>query len=99
MAVKVLIERQVKNGKGTEFLNVLRELRTAALYRHGYISGETLQSDDDLSRYVVVSNWQSLEDWEKWRDDSGRDEISKKLEQLIISPEKYSVFHFVYLDP
>jgi heme-degrading monooxygenase HmoA len=96
VAVKILIERQVKNGKDSELLSVFRELRAGALYQRGYISGETLQSDDDPSRYIVISNWQSLEDWEAWRDDSDRNEIIKKLGQLILGPEKYSAFHFIY---
>ncbi|UCH00214.1 MAG: antibiotic biosynthesis monooxygenase [Deltaproteobacteria bacterium] len=97
MGIKVIIERQVKKGKEGELLNLLRELRASALYRRGYISGETLHSHDDLSRYIVISNWQSLENWEEWRDHPDRTQISQKLDQILTMPEKHSVFHFVYL--
>lgn len=96
MAIKVIIERKVKEGRETEMMDVLRELRTTALYRKGYISGETLHSKDDPSTYIVISNWQSLEDWEVWRNHPERNEITKKLAQLLAIPEKHSVFVFVY---
>jgi heme-degrading monooxygenase HmoA len=97
MGVKILIERQVKKGKEDELLNILRELRSAALYRRGYISGETLQSDDDPSKYIVISNWQGIEHWEQWQNHPDRIEISTKMEPLLIGPEKYRVYHFVHL--
>ena len=97
MGVKVIIERQVKEGKEVELLSILRELRGSALYRRGYISGETLQSHDDHSRYIVISNWQSLENWEAWQKHAERIEITKKLEQILIVPETYRVFQFVHL--
>jgi len=97
VAIKVIIERQVKKGKEVEMLDVLRELRASALYRNGYISGETLHSHDDLSRYIVISNWQSLENWEAWQTHPDRIQISKKLEEVLVIPEKYSIFRFVYL--
>ncbi len=96
MAIKVIIERKVMEGKQAELMDLMRELRSSALYRKGYISGETLRSKDDPSTYIVISNWQSVEDWEGWQNHPERNEISKKLENVLISPEKHSVFLFVY---
>jgi heme-degrading monooxygenase HmoA len=95
--IKVIIERQVKKGKEAKLLHVLRELRAAALFRRGYISGDTLQSHDDPSTYIVISNWQSLENWEAWRKHPDRIQISRKLKQVLTIPEKYSIFSFVPL--
>lgn len=97
MAIKVIIERRVKEGRETDMMNVLRELRSLALYRKGYISGETLHSKDDPSTYIVISNWQSLEDWEAWRTHPERTTMSKRLEELLVAAEKHSIFLFVYL--
>jgi heme-degrading monooxygenase HmoA len=96
MAVKVIIERKVKEGKQTEMMNLMRELRALALYRKGYISGETLRSRDDPSTYIVISNWQSVEDWEAWRNHSERIEMKRRFEPILVTPEKYGVFLFVY---
>jgi heme-degrading monooxygenase HmoA len=96
MAIRVVIERKVKEGKQAEMMNILRKLRTSALPRKGYISGETLRSRDDPSTYIVISSWQSVEDWEAWQSHPERTEISKKLEPLLATPEKYSIFVFVY---
>ncbi|NIQ38518.1 MAG: antibiotic biosynthesis monooxygenase [Proteobacteria bacterium] len=96
MAVKVIIERKVKEGKQYEMMNLMRELRTSALFRKGYISGETLHSRDDPSKYIVISNWQSVEDWEAWQKHPERHEINKRCEPLLASPESYGVYLFVY---
>ena len=96
MAIRVVIERKVKEGKQSDMMNVLRELRTSALQRTGYISGETLRSKDDPLTYVVLSNWQTVEDWEAWRKHPERRKIGERLEPLLASPEKCSVFLHVY---
>lgn len=96
MAIRVIIERKVKEGRQSEMMNVLRELRTLALPRRGYIAGETLRSKDDPSTYIVISSWESVEDWEAWRNRPERNKIRKKLEQFLVTPEKYSIFLYVY---
>ncbi len=96
MAIKVIIERKGKEGKQAEMMNLMRELRALALYRKGYISGETLRSKEDPATYIVISNWQSVEDWEAWQNHPERHEISKRFEPLLVDPEKHSVFLFVY---
>ena len=96
MAVRVIIERKVKEGQQIEMMKILRELRTLALYRKGYISGETLRSVDDPSMYIVISNWERAEDWEAWQNHPERDQVMKKLEKCLVSPETSNVFLFVY---
>ncbi len=96
MAVKVIIERKVKEGQQAQLMNLMRELRTSALFQKGYISGETLRSKDDASKYIVISNWQSVEDWEAWRNHPERHEINRRFESFLVNQEKYSVFVFVY---
>ncbi len=96
MAIRVIIERKVKEGRKSEMMSILRELRTLALPRRGYISGETLRSKDDPSTYIVISTWKSLEDWEAWRNHPERNEANKRLEQVLVTPEKYTVFVYVY---
>ncbi|NIS67603.1 MAG: antibiotic biosynthesis monooxygenase [Proteobacteria bacterium] len=96
MAIRVIIERKVKEGRQSEMISILRELRALALPRRGYISGETLRSKDDPSAYIVISTWESVEDWEAWRNHPERNEVSKRLEQVLVTPERYSIFVYVY---
>jgi heme-degrading monooxygenase HmoA len=95
MGLRVIIERKAKQGTETQIMNALRELRTLALNRRGYVSGNTLRSKDDPSTYFVISTWQSLKDWEAWREDLDRNQITRKLEQFLVHPEKQIVLHFL----
>lgn len=92
MSTHVIIERKVKEGKETEALNILRELRVLALHRKGYFCGETMRSRDDPSTYVVLGIWQRPEDWEAWQNDPERKKIVKKLEQFLVNREKVSIY-------
>src|SRR4030042_88516 len=66
MAVRIIIDRKVKKGKELDFSKLLREMRSKALLSKGYISGETLRALNDRQNYVVISTWQSLDDWKNW---------------------------------
>ncbi len=54
MAVRIIIDRQVKKGKESEFSELLKQLRSKALSAEGYISGETLRALGDRHNYIVV---------------------------------------------
>ena len=92
MSTRVIIERRVKKAKEVEALEIMRELRVMALHKKGYFCGETMQSLDDPSTYAVLSIWQRPEDWESWRENPERNEMAKKLEKLLVEPEKVSVY-------
>lgn len=92
MSTRVIVERKVKEGKETEVLNILRELRVMALHRKGYFCGETMRSIDDPSTYVVIGIWQRPEDWEAWRNNPERKEMVKKLGKFLVGPEGVSVY-------
>ncbi len=82
MAVRVIIDRKVKKGKESEFSELLKQLRSKAVSSKGYISGETLRALSDRYNYIVVSTWQSLDDWRIWE---------KNL--VIKRPDFYYVIH------
>ncbi len=95
MAIKVIIERRIKEGKEGELAQLLRQLRAKALLASGYISGQTLRSVDDPRLYVVISTWKSLEDWREWEKDPERAELQRKIDELLEEPAKFRVFYFV----
>lgn len=92
MAIRVLIERYVKEGREAELSRLLKELRAKATQQPGYISGETLRNVKDGSHLLVISTWQSLEDWQAWRDSPERALIQSKIAQLSTKPTKTTVF-------
>jgi heme-degrading monooxygenase HmoA len=66
MAIRVLIERKIVPENQPSLNNLLMKLRGKAMLAKGYISGETLRSIDDPTEYLVISTWNTLNDWKRW---------------------------------
>jgi heme-degrading monooxygenase HmoA len=80
MLAKVLIKRKFKEGKSKEVLALLNEFRAGAMNRKGYVSGHTLVAADDPQTILVISTWQSLEDWIAWKDGETRKSFEAMME-------------------
>lgn len=94
MAIKVIVKRKVSQGKETEMLPLLLELRAKAMSQPGYISGETLRGVDDPEDYLVIGTWQSIEDWKTWESSPGRAQIHDKIDALLGEKTQYSLFYY-----
>jgi len=91
MAVRIIIDRKVK-GKEPDFAKMLRGLRSKAIPSKGYISGETLRAQDDPHNYIVITTWQSIEDWKAWEKNPERKKIQAKIEKLMARPTKTRIY-------
>lgn len=92
MAVKILIKRTVPENKVKELSPLLKRLRILATSHPGYISGETLRRYDKAGEYLVISTWQSVEDWHAWEQDAERSEISQMIDSLIGEKADYQIY-------
>jgi heme oxygenase (mycobilin-producing) len=92
VAVRIIIDRKVKKGKESDFARMLRELRSKAIPSRGYISGETLRAQGDSRNYIVISTWQSLEDWKAWEKQPERKKIQTEIEKLMARPTKTKIY-------
>ena len=92
MAVKIILDRKVKKGKESDLAKLVRELRGKAISCKGYISGETLRSLDDPYNYIVISTWQSVDDWSNWEKDPERKKLNKKIEKLMARPSESRIY-------
>jgi len=92
MAVRIIIDRKVKKGRESDFAKMLRELRSKAIPSRGYISGETLRAQDDPHNYIVITTWQSVDDWKAWENNSERKKIQAKIEKLMARPTKTKIY-------
>jgi heme-degrading monooxygenase HmoA len=92
MAAKVIIERSVSADNQGEVAELLKDLRAQAIHQQGYVSGETLFSVDRPGTHLVISTWENLRDWKAWEKDPKRLEMVSRIEALLDSPSKASVF-------
>ncbi len=92
MTVRVIIEREAKPGQEARLQLLMIQARTKALKTKGYISGETLRALDNPRQFVVLSNWNSAEDWNSWEKDPERIKLQLELEPLLTGKEKCTVY-------
>jgi heme-degrading monooxygenase HmoA len=92
MAVKVLIKRHIKKGKAKEVFALLNKTRAIAINQKGYITGETLMSHYDPHRVIVISTWQTIEDWLAWKDNKDRMVNEAALEQYLEFSTEYEEY-------
>ncbi|MBW1797150.1 MAG: antibiotic biosynthesis monooxygenase [Deltaproteobacteria bacterium] len=92
MAVKITIKRRVAKEKEAELLPLLIQLRSLATAQPGYISGETLRNIDNPEEYLVISTWQSLDNWNAWISSKQRAEIQEKVDTLLGEKSEYDTY-------
>lgn len=95
MAVKVLIKRKVSADTSKELDLLLRQLRALTLNQRGYISGETFTRLDQEGVSLVISTWQTLDDWRNWWLSDERKTLQNKIDTLLGTPTEFEVFENV----
>jgi heme-degrading monooxygenase HmoA len=94
MAVRIFIKRTVPDEKTAELAVLLREMRTLTTSRDGYISGETLKRFDKPGEWLVISTWQSVDDWRNWVLTPERAEVQKKIDDLLGIETEYEIYTY-----
>ena len=92
MAIRILIERKIDPENEIALSSLLMKLRSRAMHAKGYISGETLRSLKDPNEYLVISTWNSLDDWRRWEAEKERQEIQSQIDSLLRAPALHRVF-------
>jgi heme-degrading monooxygenase HmoA len=94
MAIKALIKRQVPAGKAREMITLFRQVRMLATAQEGYISGETLRNMQKPEDFIVISTWQTIQDWKNWLANPERKDLQNKIDQLLGGETIYEVYHY-----
>ena len=94
MAVKIFIRRVIAEEKINDLLPLFRRLRNLATNQPGYISGETLKRIDTPGKYLVISTWQSLDDWRRWVVSRERIEVQKEIDTRMDDETVYEIYQY-----
>jgi heme-degrading monooxygenase HmoA len=95
MPVKVIIKRKWQVDKPEELLPLLSELRSQAKKQPGYVSSETLRSLEDPEDFLVLSKWETADDWKKWAHSKKRREIQGQVDSLIGEKTFYEIYETI----
>ena len=93
MSIEVMIKRTIKQGpQARKVVPLILQLRALATYQPGYISGRTLYNVEKPEDCLVISEWQTLEDWYHWIKNKDRDAIQTTTDAETGAPTEYSVY-------
>ena len=94
LAVKILIKRSVPADKASKVIPLFQRLRTLAMSQTGYISGETLERIDSTGEYIVISTWQTVQDWQRWVNSQARIELQSQIDEVLNEKTEYEVYKY-----
>ena len=92
MAVKIFIKRSIPPDKAGKLTPLFQNLRSLAMNQPGYISGETLHSIDSPGEIVVISTWQTVNEWRSWVANKERLKIQGQIDMLLGKKTEYEVY-------
>ena len=95
MSVQVMIKRKWKIDKPEVLFPLLEKLHKRAKEQPGYISGETLRSVEDPEDFLVVSKWETAEDWDKWLRSKERRDIQGQVDSMIGEKTFYEIYESI----
>jgi len=95
MTVKIVIKRKVPGDREKELLPLIKELRIATTQQAGYISGETLRRIDKPGETVVISTWETVEDWNRWVNTPKRSVLQAKIDTLLGQETEYKIYSHI----
>ena len=94
MSVKILIRRKIPAEKVNDIVVLMMRLRILASKEPGFISGETLRSISDPENYIVISTWQSIEDWNAWLESKDKELVQEKIDNILGTETSYEAYNY-----
>ena len=92
MAVHVVIKRKFQLRNPERLIPLLSELNERAKLQEGYISTDILQSLDTPEDYLVISKWETEENWKTWFNSRERRDLQGNVDSLIGERTFYEIF-------
>ena len=94
MTVKIIIKRIIPRKIEKELMPLLKQLRNLGVNQQGYVSGETLKNIDDPDEFIVISTWQSAEQWQAWVQHEKRKELRNQIDLLTEGETEYRMYTY-----
>jgi heme-degrading monooxygenase HmoA len=93
MAICVIIKRTVADKEMADQLApLIVQLRSRATAQPGYVTDQTFSCLDCDGEYLVVSTWNTFDDWKKWMNSDERQVIQKQVDALTEEKTEYRYY-------
>ena len=93
MAISVYLPRPFSDEENTAKLApLIVELRSLATIQPGSIPGRPFRCLDCPGEYLVISTWNSLDDWNRWLQSEQRMTLQKQVDDLLGEITQYRIY-------
>ncbi len=89
--VKVIIERNIAVGMEDNYKEAIRSTLKAVIEAPGYISSESLTDTKKTKHKIIITNWISVQAWEKWYASPLRKEVTGQIAAILEEAEKVTI--------
>ena len=98
MEIKILILRTVPDNLARQMIPLFRKMRTLANEQPGYITGETMRNLENPDEFLVISTWETSDDWKQWEQSDERQQIQSKIDALLGGKTDCEIFHYGFAE-
>ena len=84
MAVSIIIRRTVKDETmAGKLAPLIVQLRSRVTVQPGFLTDQTFSCLDCDGEYMIISCWNTLEDWNKWMNSEERMAIQRQIDGML----------------
>jgi heme-degrading monooxygenase HmoA len=94
--IRVLIERRIAQGLEHYYDSTVKRTISQVIRAPGCITGESLKDSNDSRRRIIMSKWESLEDWENWLHSPERKNVVSELAPLLEGNERITMLEHTH---
>ncbi len=93
MAISVIIQRSFNDNRmAASLAPLVVKLRSLATVQPGYLTGKTFRCLDCPGEFLVISSWNSVDDWNRWFQSEQRTAIQKQIDDLLNETTQYRIY-------
>ncbi|MBN3564815.1 antibiotic biosynthesis monooxygenase family protein [Aliamphritea spongicola] len=89
--IRVIIERHIADDLEEHYEQAARSTLAQAMQAHGFVSGESLRNAFDHNHRIVLANYRSVQDWQRWYSSSERQSMMATISPMLQREEKITV--------
>ena len=94
--IRVLIERKIAQGLEHYYDCTVKRTISQVVRAPGCITGESLKDPSNPGRRIIMSKWESLEDWETWLHSAERKHVVTELAPLLEGSERITMLELTH---
>jgi len=88
--IKGVIGYKVLSYKDVE--PILMKLRSHAMQYEGFVSAENLVSEEDYSVVVMISTWETIENWRTWAESKITKDLLRQAKAVVVGAARITAY-------